>query len=645
MAQIFDLTSPSPPSAKKQKIVANNENRERNGTAYTEESQGILGAAATASPAQSDSCDVIDLTQVSPSALLRMTESLGSPGMNVGGTANPFLFSLPIDGSAPASPASPQTDGYGRGGQGSQHSAHGYSCEYYGDDQSYNDYINNQRTQSQSQPDVSELPLCGPEGNDIDLGAPPVLRDEMGVCGPDLSSAESSPAVSRSCVPQRRATARVSRAPRAGGSRLAVPVWDSSDDSVVYSPEPTDAERTRAEHIRTLAEEVKGSQSCVGLSQTSEFIAKLAVIREEQIAHGTSATMPVVSATGIRISLSSSTGVASVSAAVPDVAARTRPSRGTDRSPSNPSVPAAAATAARGLSTTLVRAEAPGPLNRDDNTARGSSSTGSGSAVCGATACVASDVASSTPVAAVPALVPFPPTKLPLLSIPVAERAGYEVLLLIDYREQDGKNIRARVYNLPDGTCIPCAIVGLCLGDYCWGIRRRIPASSAPPGVNAEQLDAHGNDTSNPNPIYMLSAVAERKTIADLVSSIMDGRFLEQKLRLRALGDGLGRFRDHPCAYISQKYYIVEGGTTAYNPNLARRGGAPAKNYYRTGQGQGGAAGAAQAAARAMGGIGSREVKSAIMATQVCLVYSCCTVCVVGLLYCYRRVLCVWLPV
>jgi hypothetical protein len=174
--------------------------------------------------------------------------------------------------------------------------------------------------------------------------------------------------------------------------------------------------------------------------------------------------------------------------------------------------------------------------------------------------------------------------------------AGWEVLLLIDQRET--KN--ARIQSKMAASCIPCRLSTLAVGDFLWVVRPRggmpssssvgsssgavgaVRAGSAAPASQqcwavtgededdealalAQQMREYGQeegdtrasavddddedrtfDTSN---VYVLDCVAERKSINDLVSSLYDGRYLEQKNRLTACN-------------LRSTIYIVEGDPT-----------------------------------------------------------------------------------
>eukprot|EP01041_Mallomonas_annulata_P006933 gene6933-14072_t len=92
-------------------------------------------------------------------------------------------------------------------------------------------------------------------------------------------------------------------------------------------------------------------------------------------------------------------------------------------------------------------------------------------------------------------------------------RGDEDVILLVDNREKDSALIQASMIEAG----YQCEVSTLSLGDFLWVIR-------------------------------LHDCIVERKTSADLASSIMDGRYSEQKQRLCACG-------------INTKIYIVEGLT------------------------------------------------------------------------------------
>jgi ERCC4-type nuclease len=134
---------------------------------------------------------------------------------------------------------------------------------------------------------------------------------------------------------------------------------------------------------------------------------------------------------------------------------------------------------------------------------------------------------------------------------------------------------------------IPCRLSTLAVGDFLWVVRPRAVGASAGTsssssssgagtavrGVNAPlsqhntaasaaceddaedtrasntmdgEPEDEGDETFDPHAAYVLDCVAERKSINDLVSSFGDGRYTEQKNRLKACN-------------LRSTMYIVEG--------------------------------------------------------------------------------------
>lgn len=177
-------------------------------------------------------------------------------------------------------------------------------------------------------------------------------------------------------------------------------------------------------------------------------------------------------------------------------------------------------------------------------------------------------------------------TEKTLLPLPtLTGGATWEVMLLIDQREKSNAQIQTQMA----ARCIPCRLATLAVGDFLWVVRPRggtgvvgaCSSSGAPVAVSApvasqrswtvtEEEEEDGDtrasaangrvagaeeedddedrsfDTSN---VFVLDCVAERKSINDLVSSLTDGRYIEQKNRLMA------------CK-LRSTMYIVEGDPT-----------------------------------------------------------------------------------
>ncbi|RYH28375.1 hypothetical protein EON65_12445 [archaeon] len=136
--------------------------------------------------------------------------------------------------------------------------------------------------------------------------------------------------------------------------------------------------------------------------------------------------------------------------------------------------------------------------------------------------------------------VPHSPTASALL------QAGYEVVLFVDKREKSHDTIIASL--LADK--VRCELRTLAVGDFLWVARP--PSVSSTSNFNDNPADTSSSAAEN---VYVLDCIAERKTIADLVSSVLDGRYKEQKTRLASLT-------------IPHCFYIVEAEYMAVNPYM-----------------------------------------------------------------------------
>lgn len=101
-----------------------------------------------------------------------------------------------------------------------------------------------------------------------------------------------------------------------------------------------------------------------------------------------------------------------------------------------------------------------------------------------------------------------------------ADLRSWEVVLYVDSREKEYLFIQGKMLEVG----LLCEVRTLALGDYLWVARS--PSSS--------------------NTVVVLDCIAERKTNADLASSIIDRRYQEQKMRLNSCG-------------LDYCFYIVEG--------------------------------------------------------------------------------------
>jgi ERCC4-type nuclease len=230
----------------------------------------------------------------------------------------------------------------------------------------------------------------------------------------------------------------------------------------------------------------------------------------------------------------------------------------------------------------------------------------------------------------------------------------WEVVLLIDKREKEfsffesfmlNHGVRAEVGSAAPTDCLilPCVIICVCcvcvqvcqlaLGDYMW-VAKPVSSGGMFSGENIYD-DADGEDgycssassrssthTSPMRPmqrkrkgsvkqqrqdaqsnIRVLDCIVERKTVVDLASSIVDGRYDEQKQRLCNCG-------------VAHVVYLVEG--ISLNPQGVGGGG---RGRGRTGvAGRGAGAGAAPSQERSGSrgaGVNSAAILTALAATQV----------------------------
>ncbi|OBA23807.1 ERCC4-domain-containing protein [Metschnikowia bicuspidata var. bicuspidata NRRL YB-4993] len=108
------------------------------------------------------------------------------------------------------------------------------------------------------------------------------------------------------------------------------------------------------------------------------------------------------------------------------------------------------------------------------------------------------------------------------ISYDVWAPADFDVVLLLDNREIRSKSERDFFHNKLSARGVACDVRGLAVGDVLWVARHKHTRAEA-----------------------VLNYVCERKRIDDLASSIRDGRFAEQKARLKRSG-------------IKNIYYLVE---------------------------------------------------------------------------------------
>ena len=161
----------------------------------------------------------------------------------------------------------------------------------------------------------------------------------------------------------------------------------------------------------------------------------------------------------------------------------------------------------------------------------------------------------------------------------------WEVVLLIDKRERSNALIQSSMA----ASSVPCQLATLAVGDFLWIIRPKsilpntgtlYPSNNSTNSIqnkentllcsavtseneycqdtgntieettqsSVPQLEVEEEEMNllNSNTVYILDCIAERKSINDLVSSFGDGRYMEQKNRLKACN-------------LRSTMYIVEG--------------------------------------------------------------------------------------
>lgn len=139
------------------------------------------------------------------------------------------------------------------------------------------------------------------------------------------------------------------------------------------------------------------------------------------------------------------------------------------------------------------------------------------------------------------------------------QMADFDIVLLVDTRESTSgvdSSIKktSLMANLTQQLSVPVEMRALPAGDFAWIARERPTSNGKVTSSQVKKLDlsnsqsstvpAHFSAVKNGNHIttsrmrreLMLDYVVERKRVDDLASSIADGRFLEQKHRLKSSG-------------------------------------------------------------------------------------------------------------
>ena len=135
----------------------------------------------------------------------------------------------------------------------------------------------------------------------------------------------------------------------------------------------------------------------------------------------------------------------------------------------------------------------------------------------------------------------------------IASTAHSEVILFVDNREkrnqQDGNYLFERLTR----NDFQIQLKSLPLGDFLWVLRVYHDTNNQPD--NGNQTKKRGTkkkqQATETFTDYVLDFIVERKTADDLAASIMDGRYEEQKYRLKTCG-------------INNVVYLVEGSPGQY---------------------------------------------------------------------------------
>ncbi|KAL6063821.1 Crossover junction endonuclease mus81, variant 2 [Balamuthia mandrillaris] len=150
---------------------------------------------------------------------------------------------------------------------------------------------------------------------------------------------------------------------------------------------------------------------------------------------------------------------------------------------------------------------------------------------------------------------------------------SFEIVLVLDNREIHEKPAYKTMFKRLRESGILCEARALALGDMLWIARiayqtklhshqRKDEDAKENEGEDEEEseedleLDQRWDETDSGEEEYVLGQIAERKTMADMLASIQDKRYQEQKFRLSQL-----------CAanQVSTVLYILEGANVAMN--------------------------------------------------------------------------------
>jgi hypothetical protein len=119
--------------------------------------------------------------------------------------------------------------------------------------------------------------------------------------------------------------------------------------------------------------------------------------------------------------------------------------------------------------------------------------------------------------------------------------SDFDVVLLIDQRERSGRKDAAFMVEKLSKQGLPCEARSLSVGDFMFVARHcSSPQSHQPSSASSSGV---------PSAEVVLDCLVERKRVSDLVSSIRDGRYHEQRARLKK-------------TQLKRILYIIEGPVT-----------------------------------------------------------------------------------
>lgn len=124
----------------------------------------------------------------------------------------------------------------------------------------------------------------------------------------------------------------------------------------------------------------------------------------------------------------------------------------------------------------------------------------------------------------------------------------YEIALIVDNREKRNATDLNYFFDKLRANNIASELRSLPLGDFVWVIRMRNDANKLLTAREEASMKATRSNKLDKKDFseYVLDFIIERKTADDLAASIMDGRYEEQKFRLKNCG-------------INNVIYLIEG--------------------------------------------------------------------------------------